>query len=329
MLLSLRREMAVRRVHGSGPSSKPVTKRAKAIFALAATIAFGVPVLLKAREDGTGVGLVLAIVSVTTLTLALRAVIRARRQGSNYRTISSLLTGLMLWSAFMLGLMTVAPGAPLAHGEIVRGGTAIPLEAGAAGRRMTLLVRGRIRDASADAVDFTVTAGTVAIRGRLARTQRRVRIAGRIERTMDPDGSFARVFDVPLEATMLTVTTIDGPLDGPVVVELFPMYGGLAVAVIAFAALVFLVILADGVFQVPGYAGAMGAGLGASLLIAGTSPPGWRLEPAIMAVAFGTIGGLLLGLAGAHIVRRLRPREAHEGKPVRTSRGGRSASGAP
>lgn len=312
MLIRLRREMAERPVRGSGPPSNPVTKRAQAIVALAATVAFSVPLVLKAGADGTGVGVVLAIVSLTTLTLALGRVIRAARQDSTFRTAFGLLSGLTLWSAFMLALMTVAPGAPLAHGEITHSGTVIPLEAGAAGRRMTLLIKGRIPDASTEAIHVAVTAATVEIRGSLSRTHRRVRIAGRVERTTEPDAIFARALDVPPEATRLTVTSINGPLDRPLVVDLYPTHGGPAVAVIVFSVLALLMIGAETLFHMPGYSGATVAGLGASLVVTGTAPPEWRLESAIMGVAFGTICGLFVGLAGAHVFRRLRPHAANK-----------------
>lgn len=279
-------------------------------FAMVAIGSFSLPLALGAGQDGTGAGVVLTIVSLGTLGFALRSVFWGAQASSALRLASALLAFSALWLPFMLAVMTLSPGAPLVHAEVTSPGTTIPVKLAAAGQRVTLVVRGAISDGLADTVHFTVAVSTVEIRGRLFRSQRSIQIAGRRARVIDADATFAQTFDMPQLPNRLTVTALEGPLKGPLVVELFARRGGQGAMVAILVAATLLVSAAERMLDARGYAPAIVAGMGASALVAARAAPGWRLEPAIMSTAFGAIGGLFVGLTSVWILGRLRWRSA-------------------
>jgi hypothetical protein len=200
--------------------------------------------------------------------------------------------------ASLLALTAVAPGAPLARGEVVRAGDRIELPAGKleAGSRLRLLVHAPLPAGGTPVVAFRFSGGGAPLSGQVERTVSYSRVGRGSRAAVAHDHNEVWVHGaLGAGATGLSLDRIDGPVAGPLQVSVHadwfsPVALVLSSLLVLVAAAIWEIRLGGGHFAV-----LSGMALAYGLLVSGNATPSAALGTSLGAILLGALGGALAG----------------------------------
>jgi hypothetical protein len=200
--------------------------------------------------------------------------------------------------AALPALTAVAPGQPVAKGEVTRAGDRLELPPGALGAssRLRLLVHAPLPPGGTPQVAFRFTAGAAPLSGEVERTDSYARVGRGNRAAVAHDHNEVWVHGaLGPGATGLTLERIDGPLAGPLQVEVHvewfsPLALVLSSLLVLVAAAIWEARLGGGHF-----AALSGMALAYGLLVGGNATPNAALGPSLGAVLLGALAGALAG----------------------------------
>jgi hypothetical protein len=208
--------------------------------------------------------------------------------------------------AVLPALTAVAPGRPLAHGEVSRAGDRLELPPGALGAssRLRLLVHAPLPPGGTPQVAFRFTAGGAPLSGEVERTVSYARVGRGNRAAVAHDHNEVWVHGaVGAGATGVTLERIDGQVAGPLQVEVHvewlpPMLLVLSSLLLLVAAAVWEARLGGGHVATLG-----GMALTYGLLVGGNATPHAALGTSLGAILLGALVGALAGSLMATLAR--------------------------
>jgi hypothetical protein len=200
--------------------------------------------------------------------------------------------------AALPALTAVAPGEPLVRGEVSRAGNRLELPLGALGAsgRLRLLVHAPLPPGGTPQVAFRFTAGGVPLSGEVERTVSYARVGRGNRAAVAHDHNEVWVHGaIGAGVTGLTLDRIDGPLAGPLQVEVHvewfsPLALALSSLLVLVAAAIWEARLGGGHF-----AALCGMALAYGLLVGGNATPHAALGTSLGAILLGALAGALAG----------------------------------
>jgi hypothetical protein len=267
---------------------------AAALGAIAVAAALSFAGLL---QDGPAAAL-LALLVATALALFM---IRPALAGS----VDPTTRGVALLIAVAAGLLcavpaitSVAPGRPVAEGEVSRVGDRIELPAGAlgSGGGLRLLVHAPLPPGGTPVVEFRFTAGAAPLSGEVERTVSYSRVGRGSRAPVAHDRNEVWVHGaLGAGATALTLDRIDGPVAGPLQVAVHGDWiSPLALWVISLLVLV-LAAIWEARLRGSHFAALAGMALAYGLLVHGNATPHAAIGTSLGAILLGALGGALAG----------------------------------
>jgi hypothetical protein len=213
--------------------------------------------------------------------------------------------GLTLTPAYM----AIQPGEAITSASLKATGDKIKLPPGVEGR-LRLLVHGRIGGAGEASVAFELEGGEKPILGKLERTQSTQRAGRRGYSTVSHEHNSDFVSGViPAGVSELTLTRLDGNLNGELEVQVFrdhwPVSLGLILALIALAAVAALAARQNVKSSATAIAGLT---LGFGLLVEILATPDVAVRAQVGALILSAIGGSVVGAVFNSLAKRFVPR---------------------
>lgn len=258
-------------------------------------------------EEGAGaVGVVL--VALMAAALMLRGAAVATPAARALAVAAALVT---LAAVILPALPTVAPGQPIAEGELGLEGDRMALPAGAHGR-LRLLVSGKLREGGEVTVTYAIAGPEPEVAGRVERVYRQVRVGrgGRGRAAADHNADWYDAV-IPPGTSDLTLRRITGQLGSRLRVAVFrpvlpePWPWALAAAGLLLAALAEARLGRKNGVAVPA-----SMGLAFGLLVTHNATPMSAVGQVGGGVILGAIAGSLVGWAAGALMRKLVPPQA-------------------
>ena len=247
--------------------------------------------------EGTAAALLALVVS---LSLALQMIRPALRGAIDPTTrggavLIAVATALL---AALPSIGAVAPGTPIAQGEVSRAGDRLELPAGAMGAssRIRLLVHAPLPQGGTPLVAFRFTGGGAPLSGEVERTVSYSRVGRGSRAAVAHDHNEVWVHGaLGAAATGLALDRIDGPVAGPLQVSVHgewfsPLALLLSSLLVLVAAAIWEARLGGGHF-----AALSGMALCFGLLVSGNATPGAAIGTSLGAILLGALAGALAG----------------------------------
>lgn len=259
----------------------------------------------KHQREGFAGALVMTLVDLSMLALGLWRALLTAGPGSRRRLLSAGVAVLASAWAFAAGLTAIFPGATLAHADLHATGDRTGITTSPGAQNVTLRVQGAIAGGATEKIYFAVAVAGSRIDGQLSSVKREVRVGRGRARLTDPDARFFRRFRLPPGARELELTSLAGPLDGTLVVDLFPDRIPHALVLALSALTLILAGLSEAALGLRVYAAAVGVSVAAPAFVATWTMPGAKIEMVAGPMLAGALAGIFGGMTSAHASRRL------------------------
>jgi hypothetical protein len=273
-------------------SSRALTAGAVAAIAAVAGLSFA-----GLLSEGTAAALLALLVPVSLALQMVRPALPGAVDPAT-RGVAVLIALATALLAALPALTAVAPGQPLAQGEVSRAGDRLELSPGAlsANSRVRLLVHAPLPAGGTPQVTFRFTGGGAPLSGEVERTVSYARVGRGNRAAVAHDHNEVWVHGaLGAGATGITLDRIDGPLAGPLQVEVHAEW--ISPLALVLSALLVLVAAAIWEARLGGghFAALSGMALAYGLLVGSNATPHAALGTSLGAILLGALAGALAG----------------------------------
>lgn len=263
--------------------------------------------------EGLTAAVMVALATLAAAAMVLRAAVTGRTDRGALALSALAAAGILVVG--VPALTAVAPGRPLAEGDLSARGGAVPLPAGLAGR-VRLLVRATLPAAGAPVLSFTIGGTIPPAQGHLERTYSYARV-GRGGRAAVAHDHSATYLETRLAGQALVLERLSGEPVGALHVAVYrdwvPLWLHLALAI----AVLVLAAVAEARLRRGGAAALAGMALAFGILVAENATPASAVGTTFGSILLGgLVGALAGGIAGVVARRLIAP--APERLPART-----------